>query len=95
MLGDDGQAQYNPTSGLLTKITTTDPTAGGNDTINVGGSGNAIIGGYGDDTINVGGSGSTILGDNGVATFDPTTGDTTSVTTFTGFAGRSAESGRR
>ena len=84
VLGDDGQATYDATTGLLTSISTTDPNYGGNDTINVTGGDNAIIGGYGADTITVGGPDNTILGDNGLATFDPATGLITEVTTFTG-----------
>src|SRR5262249_13966335 len=65
VIGDDGKATYDPTTGLLTSITTTDPTAGGNDIINVTGGGSAILGGFGADLITVGGPNNTILGDNG------------------------------
>ena len=86
VMGDDGQATYNGATGKLTSISTTDPTVGGNDFINVTGGGNAILGGFGADQINVGGPNNTILGDNGSATFDPANGLITFITTFTGLA---------
>ena len=87
MIGDDGQATYDGATGKLTSISTSDPTVGGDDIINVTGGGNAILGGFGADLITVGGPVNTILGDNGSATFDPATGLITFITTFTGLVG--------
>ena len=74
ILGDDGAATFDATSGKITSITTQDPTFGGNDTIIVSGGSNVIFGGTGADTINVqtvatAPSGNVILGDDGFAAF--------------------------
>ena len=87
VIGDDGQATYNNVTGNLTSISTTDPTFGGSDIINVSGGNNAILGGAGADLITVGGPNNTILGDNGSAIFDAATGLITYITTFTSLAG--------
>ena len=69
VIGDDGQAKYDATTGKLTSITTLDPSFGGSDIINVTGGDNAILGGFGADQITIGGGGNVVLGDNGFAQF--------------------------
>ncbi len=72
ILGDDGQASYSGTTGLITSIASRNSGYGGNDIIDVSGGGNAIIGGAGADTIEVGSSNNTILGDDGQASYSAT-----------------------
>src|SRR5262249_25949054 len=84
IIGDDGQANFDAT-GVLTSVTTSTPTDGGNDTITVTGGSNVIFGGVGDDTITVQTvtttpSGNVIVGDDGSATF--TTGALTHIQTL-------------
>jgi Ca2+-binding RTX toxin-like protein len=79
IIGADGEADY--TNGVLTHVTSTDPSIGGNSTITgtkvngvfgLGGSGNnVVIGGTGSDTILLGGADNVVLGDNGFADFTP------------------------
>ena len=68
VVGDNGEAKFNNT-GMLTSITTSVPTLGGNDLINVGEGANVALGGTGNDTITGGASQDTIVGDNGNASF--------------------------
>jgi hypothetical protein len=96
ILGDNGLAVFNGTTGLVLLVETTDPTTGDNDVINIGGNG-LIMGGVGNDTITTTGTGnSVILGDDGVFTFnaagqlmsatttDPTVGGTDTIALGTG-----------
>ena len=54
---------------------------GGDDTIAIKGAGNnVVVGGLGADTITTGAGNAIVLGDSGVATFDPTTGALTEIT---------------
>jgi Ca2+-binding RTX toxin-like protein len=62
--GDNARAVFNA-SGTLTSFTTTSPTVGGNDTINVGDGTNILLGGLGNDTLTSGSGKDFILGDNG------------------------------
>ena len=81
IIGHDGEANYDPGTGLLTSITTLDPTYGGQDLINVTGGENVILGGgAAGNVITVGGGGNVIVGDNGNADFTPA-GVATFVTT--------------
>ena len=68
ILGDDGQAQFTQ-QGVLSYITSTDQTDGGDDTITTGDGNNVVLGGFGADMITVGAGANVILGDNGDATF--------------------------
>ena len=71
IIGNDGKATFDPTTGKLTSIATQDPAFGGNATINVSGGTNVVLGGTGKDQITIGGGGNVILGDNGLADFTP------------------------
>ena len=68
ILGDNGHAVFNAT-GILTYITTIDPTTGGNDIINVGDGSNTVLSGFGADQVTGGINGDVVIGDNGNATF--------------------------
>ncbi len=96
IVGANGEIDYtynNQTlTNVLTSIESIDPSHSGNDIIagpkdingnyTPAGSGNSIvIGGTGADTIDVGGSNNKIIGNDGKASFDPTTGKLTSITT--------------
>ena len=83
VLGDNGYADFTA-AGVLTFITTSDQTEGGDDTIEVDGNGNnEILGGSGADQITVNGDGRNIIfGDNGDASFDATTGNLTKIETI-------------
>ena len=83
VLGDNGYANFTA-AGVLTFITTTDQTVGGDDVIKIDGSGNnEILGGSGADTITVNGTGQNVIfGDNGDATFDVATGNLTKIETI-------------
>ena len=84
ILGDNGQATF--TSGVLTRIETTDATLGGDDVIKVGAGDNVIIGGLGADQITMGDGNNVVLGDSGYATFDATSGKHLVVATLVGGA---------
>ena len=83
--GDDGLLTF--AGGLLAKVQTLDPAAGGNDAITVGGDDNIVINGAGGDRITLGNGGNVVIGDNGFVSFaspgllatvealDPVTGD--------------------
>ena len=83
VLGDNGFADFTA-AGVLTFITTSDQTEGGDDVIEVDGSGNnQILGGSGADRITVNGTGKNVIfGDNGDASFDGTTGNLTKIETI-------------
>jgi Ca2+-binding RTX toxin-like protein len=68
ILGDNGHAVFN-TTGILTYITTIEPTVGGNDIIKVGDGSNTVLSGLGADEITGGLNGDVVIGDNGNATF--------------------------
>ena len=57
--------------GLLTSAATTNPSAGGNDTITVGNANDIVIGGAGSDTITAGSGVDMVIGDNGAVTYTP------------------------
>ncbi|MCX7423973.1 MAG: hypothetical protein NT013_31205 [Planctomycetia bacterium] len=63
VVGDNGSANFS--SGLLTNISTSDTTFGGNDSITGGFGNDFLIGGFGDDTINAGSGNDTLTGDEG------------------------------
>ncbi|WP_442508220.1 hypothetical protein SH528x_007181 [Novipirellula sp. SH528] len=100
VIGDEGVAVFDPTSGIRTRIETTTPTIGGDDIITAGNALNILLGGSGSDHITGGDLQDVILGDNGkvdftafdadpatldqVITIDPTLGD---VDTIFGGAG--------
>ena len=71
VLGDNGAATFNA-SGILIGITSTAPTIGGVDIIDVGVGDNTVIGGIGGDQITGGAGRDVVIGDNGSATFDAT-----------------------
>ncbi|MFN0077230.1 MAG: DUF4347 domain-containing protein, partial [Prosthecobacter sp.] len=79
VLGDNGNATFT-TAGILTYITTTEPTIGNDDVIKTGDGDNIVIGGFGKDEITGGDGRDVVLGDNGNASFD-TTGVLTFITT--------------
>ena len=79
VLGDDGNATFTAV-GILTYLTTSDPTIGGDDVIKVGDGDNFVIGGFGADQITGGKDRDVVLGDNGNATFT-TVGVLTYITT--------------
>ena len=68
VIGDNGNATFT-TAGILTYITTSDPSIGGDDAIKVGDGDNIIIGGFGKDDITGGANRDVVIGDNGNATF--------------------------
>jgi Ca2+-binding RTX toxin-like protein len=87
LVGDNGRVEFNQDADLSTidRVTTTDPTSGGNDTINGGAGDDFVLGGSGDDTIGGQTENDVLLGDNGqfqfttgrltrIATSDPTIG---------------------
>ncbi len=85
IIGDDGYATFDATTREITKVSTQDPTYGGNDTITVSGGDNVIFGGTGGDaitvqTVSTTPSGNVIVGDDGYATFT-TAGILTFITT--------------
>jgi Ca2+-binding RTX toxin-like protein len=80
IVGHDGYAAFT-TAGVLTYITTTDQSFGGDDTITTGDGNNVILGGTGAATITVGKGNNIILGKNGDATFLPNAAGTASVLT--------------
>jgi len=74
VLGDNGYALYDE-NGVLIEIASTDPSAGGHDTINTGNGSDVVLGGMGDDVILAGGDdqvGDFVLGDSGRMTFEGT-----------------------
>ena len=68
VVGDDGQATYTA-AGLLSKVETTNQTAGGNDTIATGVGQDLIFGGFGSDSISAGDSNDIVVGDDGYALY--------------------------
>ncbi|EMI55710.1 calcium-binding protein [Rhodopirellula sallentina] len=72
ILGDEGVANFDATTGIITTVQTTTPGEGGNDIITAGNSTNILIGGFGADMITGGDARDVILGDNGQATFNET-----------------------
>ena len=68
VIGDSGQALFDPT-GILLFITSIAPAFGGDDVLDVGDGDNIVIGGVGDDTITSLAGEDIVFGDNGNATF--------------------------
>lgn len=64
VIGDNGEANYDA-AGVITAVTTTQISLGGDDTINAGGGDNIILGGFGGDALSTGDGDDVILGDNG------------------------------
>lgn len=75
VVGDNGTATF-AANGALADVRTTDPTDGGDDTIEVGDGDDVVIGGFGFDTINAGtdAGADVIVGDSGYAQFDTDSG---------------------
>ncbi len=72
ILGDEGIAEFAAVDGVVTRVASTTPTIGGDDTITAGNARNILIGGQGADAITGGDSsdGDVIIGDSGEATFE-------------------------
>jgi len=64
VIGDNGEANYDA-AGVITAVTTTQISLGGNDTIDAGEGDNIILGGFGGDALSAGDGDDVILGDNG------------------------------
>ena len=75
VIGDNGAALFD-TASVLFDIRTTDPSTGGNDTIEVGNGDDVVLGGVASDTINAGTDtgADVVIGDNGFALFDTDSG---------------------
>jgi Ca2+-binding RTX toxin-like protein len=70
VFGDDGEADFDPTTGVLSHGVTTNPSDGGNDQILTTGTGiNVIVGGTGSDQITLSGTRNIVFGDD--AQVDP------------------------
>jgi len=70
VVGDEGVATFDETTGIVTRVTTKTPTVGGADEITAGNAQNILFGGSAGDAITGGSARDIILGDNGVANFD-------------------------
>ena len=68
LVGDNGNATFTD-AGVVTYLTTSDPTIGGDDVIDAGAGRNIVFGGIGSDRITTLGGDDAILGDNGHASF--------------------------
>ena len=68
VFGDNGQVGWT-NKGVLTSITTIDPTTGGKDVIGLGDGNNDVLGGLGDDTMTIGNGDNVVLGDDGALKF--------------------------
>ncbi|WP_238256933.1 beta strand repeat-containing protein, partial [Methylorubrum podarium] len=68
VFGDNGHVTFDE-QGRVTLAQSTDPTSGGDDSIEVGGGDNLVIGGAGSDTVTTGAGTDIVLGDNGFVTF--------------------------
>ncbi len=68
IVGHDGKVTFT-TTGVISTITSLDPSYGTADKINVGGGSNTIVGGSGSDTITLGGGGNVVVGKDGNASF--------------------------
>ncbi|MDI1313707.1 calcium-binding protein, partial [Prosthecobacter sp.] len=64
LIGDNGNATFT-TAGILTFLTTSDHTLGGNDTLRSGAGDDLVFGGAGSDYIDGGEGNDTLIGDNG------------------------------
>jgi Ca2+-binding RTX toxin-like protein len=69
-IGDLGRVDFT-SAGLLTSVSTTDSTVGGNDILSLGAGANVAFGGAGNDLITSGDDRDILVGDNGSATFNP------------------------
>jgi len=70
VVGDEGVAIFDGTTGIVTRVATKTPTVGGADEITAGNAENILFGGSAGDAITGGSARDIILGDNGVANFD-------------------------
>ncbi|BAU91131.1 GLUG domain-containing protein [Methylorubrum populi] len=67
VFGDNGHVTFDEL-GRVTRAESTDPTSGGDDSIDVGSGNNIVIGGAGSDIITTGAGADVVLGDNGFVT---------------------------
>jgi Ca2+-binding RTX toxin-like protein len=64
VLGDDADVTFDPVTGEIATATSTDTTAGGDDSIATGAGDDVVVGGTGSDTIVDAGGSNVVLGDN-------------------------------
>jgi Ca2+-binding RTX toxin-like protein len=94
IVGDSGLLDF-ASGGILTLLTTTAPSIGGDDTITTGSGDDRILGGVGGDTVNAGDGNNIVIGDNGflsytggvlttISSSDPNVGGHDTITTGSG-----------
>ena len=89
VVGDDGRALFT-TAGVLSSVTTLDPSYGGANVITISGGHDTVLGGYGSDQITIGGGDDVVVGDNGYASFTASGALAFITTTDQSFGGNNA-----